>query len=159
MAKQDMTSRASKSKKMLPLFLMRRVSEGGFILVLTCALFVLLSLATWQPTDPAWFHQGKVLNAGGQIGATIAIGLYFLFGYFSYVFPLCCTWVAWVVLQDHRALRSVDKYVLLLRGSGFLFLMIGGCSLLSLNPAVIAMDGSQSAGGFLGDFVADGFAY
>lgn len=159
MAKQDMTSKKSKNKKMLPLFLMRRVSEGAFILVLTLALFVLLSLASWNPADPVWFHRGAVINAGGQIGATIAMALFFVFGLFSYVFPFCCAWVAWVVLQDHRALQAVNKHILLLRGSGFLFFMIGGCSLLGLNSDTGSVESSQRAGGLLGDFVSGGFVF
>lgn len=156
MAKQDMNS---KTKKALPLFLLRRISEGSFIFVLTCALFVVLALASYHPTDPAWFHHGPVKNAGGQIGASIAWGLYFLFGYFSYVLPLCVTYVAWLILQDHRALRSVDKPAMLLRSSGLLLFIIGGSSIFSLNTAITAADGSQSAGGLLGDFVANGFDY
>ncbi|MGQ3892294.1 DNA translocase FtsK [Legionella sp. CNM-4043-24] len=152
MAKQDMTS---KNKKALPLFIMRRVSEGSFIFILSCALFVLLSLASYHPDDPAWFNHGKVSNACGQIGASIAFGLYFVFGYFAYVLPLCGTYVAWIVLQDHRALRTVDKPALLLRSSGLLFFMIGSCSLLSLNSHSTRF----SAGGWLGDFIGGGFDY
>jgi S-DNA-T family DNA segregation ATPase FtsK/SpoIIIE len=159
MAKNDMKSKSDHSKSALPLFLMRRISEGGFILVLTIALFVLLSLSTYHPNDPKWFQPGVVHNAGGLVGANVALGLYFLFGYFAYVLPLCCTYVAWLVSQDHRALRSVNKPVLLLRASGLIFFMIGGCSLLSLDSAIIAVDGSQSAGGLLGDFVSGGLEY
>jgi len=152
MAKQDMSS---KTKKALPIFMMRRVSEGGFIFVLTCALFVLLSLVSYRPTDPAWFHHGRVMNACGQIGASVAWGLNLVFGYFSYVLPLSGTWLAWSILQEYRASRMVDKVSLLLRGSGLIFLMIGTCALLSLNAA----PGAQRAGGLLGNFVAGGFDY
>ena len=163
MAKQDADTTVAGSKKILPAFLIRRVSEGSFILVLTCALFVLLSLNTYSFADPGWTHLAQkghaIGNAGGQVGAYIADGLYWLFGYFAYLLPLCVAYVAWLILQDHRTLQTVNKPVLFLRTSGFIFLMLGGCSLLSLHPSIAGMDAGHSAGGLLGDFVADGFDY
>ena len=61
-------------------------------------------------------------------------------------------YVAWLILRDHRALRSVSKPALLVRTCGFLFLMIGGCGLLSLLHGI-------AAGGLLGRFIALGFNY
>ncbi|MDP1604786.1 MAG: DNA translocase FtsK 4TM domain-containing protein [Legionella sp.] len=162
MAKQGKSSEAGNSKKALPLFMMKRISEGSFILVLTCALFIILSLSTYQATDPGLFHAGQkghVVNAGGQVGAYIADALYFLFGYFGYVLPLCFAYVAWLVLHEHRASRVVNQPALLLRASGLIFFMIGGCSLLSLDSVVNNTSGAQIAGGLLGDFVAGGFDY
>ncbi|QRN04329.1 cell division protein FtsK [Legionella sp. MW5194] len=162
MAKQDASTKVDHSKKILPNFLIRRLSEGSFILVLTCALFVLLSLNTYSFSDPSWFHvtkrSGVVNNAGGQVGAYVADALYWLFGYFAYLLPLCVAYVAWVILQDHRALRTVNKPALLLRASGFLFLMLGGCGLSSLESSGTKEFGHR-AGGWLGDFVAGGFDY
>ncbi|KTC95833.1 DNA translocase FtsK [Legionella erythra] len=162
MAKQDASTKVDNSKKILPTFLIRRLSEGSFILILTCALFVLLSLNTYSFSDPSWFHVTKrsdvVHNAGGQVGAYVADALYWMFGYFAYLLPLCVAYVAWVILQDHRALRTVNKPALMLRASGFLFLMIGGCSLLSLESSVDKTFG-HSAGGWLGNLVAGGFDY
>lgn len=162
MAKQDASTKVDNSKKILPTFLIRRLSEGSFILILTCALFVLLSLNTYSFSDPSWFHVTKrsdvVHNAGGQVGAYVADTLYWMFGYFAYLLPLCVAYVAWVILQDHRALRTVNKPALMLRASGFLFLMIGGCSLLSLESSVDKTFG-HSAGGWLGNFIAGGFDY
>jgi DNA segregation ATPase FtsK/SpoIIIE, S-DNA-T family len=163
MAKEGKSSKADNSKKALPLFMMRRVSEGSFILVLTCALFIILSLSTYHVTDPGWFHasqkHGHVVNAGGQVGAYIAHALYFLFGYFGYVLPLCCAYVAWLVLHEHRASRVINTPALLLRASGLIFFMIGSCSLLSLDSVVNNTSTTQIGGGLLGDFVAGGFDY
>ncbi|VEG90573.1 DNA translocase FtsK [Legionella spiritensis] len=163
MGKQDKKTQAGHPEKTLPSFLMRRVSEGSFILILTCALFVLLSLNTYSFSDPSWSHitryKGTVSNAGGQVGAYIADALYWCFGYFAYLLPVGVAYVAWLVLQDHRALRVVNKPALFLRGSGLVFLMIGGCSLLSMEPSLKPLGASHDAGGMLGYFVADGFQY
>lgn len=163
MGKQDKRGQPDGAAKILPSFLIRRLNEGSFILVLTCALFVLLSLNTYSVADPGWSHishkAGVINNACGQVGAYLADALYWLFGYFAYLLPACAVYVSWLVLQDHRALREVNKPALFLRASGFLFLLISGCSLLSLETGFKILDAGHSAGGLLGDFVADGFNY
>lgn len=163
MAKQDKGSRAGNTKKALPLFLMRRINEGSFILILTCALFLFLSLCSWQPSDPGFFgnsqNHGKVANAGGQVGAYLANALYFLFGYFCFVLPLCGVYIAWVALKEHRESGVVNKPALFLRISGIVFFMIAGCSLLSLDSVTSGIEKNNIGGGILGNFVAGGFDY
>lgn len=163
MAKQENKARAAALKKNLPIFIKNRLSEGGFILILTACLFILLSLATYSINDPSFMHSnsthGSIVNAGGKVGAYTADLLYLAFGYFAFIFPLGIIYGAWVILQDHKVLQTISRYALLLRVSGLIFLMIGGCSLLSLEPGITAIDGSQSAGGVLGNFVAEGFNY
>ena len=70
-----------------PQFLIKRMSEGSFIIVLTAALFVLLSLLSYRVTDPGWSHPGQhsaeIMNTGGQVGAYVSDGCYVLFGYFA----------------------------------------------------------------------------
>ncbi len=150
-------------KNNLPSFLFKRISEGGFILVAACALFVLLSLSTYELSDPGWSHVSKanseIANAGGQVGAFIADTFYFVFGYVAYLLPLCVAYVAWLILKDHRALKMINKPAICLRGSGLIFLMIGGCGLLSMQPQIQPIDAYHSAGGVLGRFVAEGFEY
>ncbi len=158
MSKLRAGQRAGDPKKALPLFVVKRISEGSFILVLTTALFVLLSLLSYHPMDPGWSHPHalgrSIVNAGGQVGAYTADLLYWIFGYVSYLLPFCVAYVAWMILQDHRALRVVNKPMLLLRGAGLIGLLIGGCGLLSLEWSRLAL--SHSAGGVLGLTVAIG---
>lgn len=164
MGKQQAGNQAGTPKKqVLPNFLLKRISEGSFILVLTCALFVFLSLSTYDISDPSWSQVSKnnadIVNAGGQVGAYIADALYYLFGYLSFFIPICFAYIAWLILKDYRALRGINSPAMLLRGSGFLFMMIGGCSLLSLEPQIKDLNANHSAGGVLGSFVAGGFDY
>lgn len=163
MAKQDKGSRADNTKKALPLFLMRRINEGGFILVLTCALFIFLSLCSYQASDPGWFgvnhNHGKVANAGGQVGAYLANTLYFIFGYFCFVLPLCGVYIAWIVLKEHRDSGVINQPALFLRLSGIVFFIIAGCSLLSLDSVASGIEKNNIGGGILGNFVAGGFDY
>ncbi|KTD24749.1 cell division protein FtsK [Legionella lansingensis] len=162
MGKQHTSSKAGNRKQALPTFLVKRLSEGSFILVLTLALFILLSLSTYDVSDPSWSQVSKsneeITNAGGQVGAYIADALFYVFGYFSFLIPPVFVYMSWLISTDHRALRTINKPAMLLRASGFVFMMLGGCSLLSLDPQ-LALDAKHSAGGVLGSFVADGFNY
>ncbi len=158
MVKQRMGKQAGDPKNALPLFVIKRLSEGSFILVLTTALFVLISLLTYHTNDPGWLHgrQSSVAtgNAGGQVGAYIADALYSVFGYFSYLLPLCVAYVAWLILKDHRALRVVNKPMLLLRGTGLVFMLSGGCGLLSLVGPAGQRGTTASVGGIVGRSIA-----
>ncbi|WP_412754456.1 DNA translocase FtsK [Legionella donaldsonii] len=162
MRKQQTGNQAGTPKQAMPNFLLKRVSEGSFILVLTCAFFMILALSTYQTTDPGWSHANKgnigIGNAGGQVGAYIADGLYFIFGYLAYLLPFCFAYVAWLILKDLRALRIVNRLAMFLRASGLVFLMIGSCGLLSLS-SIAPIDAVHSAGGILGSFVSGGFDY
>jgi DNA segregation ATPase FtsK/SpoIIIE, S-DNA-T family len=158
MVKQRTGNQVSDPKKNLPFFLVKRISEGSFILVLTTALFVLLSLWTYHSNDPGWSHISKshldINNAGGQVGAYIADALYFTFGYLSYLLPLCFAYVAWMILKDHRALRVVNKPMLLLRSVGLLLMFAGGCGLLSLEIPIKAQATAHPVGGIVGNTAA-----
>lgn len=146
-----------KIKRELPYVLTKRLSEVFFILLLTSALFIVLALSTYQPSDPGWSHllkkQATVSNAGGQVGSYVADALLFIFGYISYLLPLIFIYLACIVLKDHRALRQVSRPALLLRASGLVFFIMGGCSLLSLKSSLILLSIRHHAGGILGDFI------
>lgn len=163
MTKQQYNSKAGTAKNALPLFFMKRITEGGFILVLSFAVFLLLSLSSYEPNDPGWFAahstQGTAANAGGQVGAYLADILYYFFGYFSFILPLCAAYVAQLILRIPQASTPVNSYGLSLRLSGLLFLMIAGCSLLSLNAVRMGREHELIGGGTLGNFVAGGFDY
>src|SRR3990167_9166772 len=112
MLKQRKGLSARGSKIVWPQFMVKRFCEGGFILILTVALFVLLSLSTYQVTDPGWIrghaHNFVVMNAGGQVGAYIADAFYLLFGYFSYTIPIYGSYLATMLLMNDHQLQSQD---------------------------------------------------
>lgn len=154
MAKHRKNQQASSSKNGLPLFVVQRITEGAFILVLSLALFVLLSLLSYQPNDPGWSHANQsvdqIANAGGQVGAYTADALYYAFGYLAYLLPLSFVYIAWMILKDHWAFRVVNKPMLLLRGVGLLALIAGGCGLLSLGFILPTHAAIHSLGGVVG---------
>ncbi|MBA2655488.1 MAG: DNA translocase FtsK 4TM domain-containing protein [Tatlockia sp.] len=163
MGKQQVGNQARKPKKNLPNFFINRINEGIFILLSACVLFVLLSLSTYELSDPSWSHVSKanndIANAGGQIGAYLADALYFLFGYFAFMLPLCIAYLSWFILKDQRTVTDLNRAALFLRSSGLVFLMVGGCGLSSLEPQIRSIDRYHSAGGILGSFISEGFEY
>ncbi|KTD32425.1 cell division protein FtsK [Legionella moravica] len=161
MAKQDSGKQAGAPKKSMPNYIVKRLSEGGFILILSIALFVLLSLFTYKVSDPGWSHATRpgvdIANAGGQVGAYLADALYFAFGYFAFLLPIAFVYVAWALLKDFHALKSFDKTVLMIRSAGFILMVMGGCGLLTLQPEIKAVDSIHSAGGIIGQAVSNGW--
>lgn len=158
MANQRAGNQAGTPKIALPHFIIKRISEGSFIIVLTAALFVLLSLVTCRVGDPGWSHASKhstiIMNAGGQVGAYVADAFYLVFGYLAYLLPISFAYLAWVILMDYRVLRVVHKPVLLLRSIGLLLLLGGGCGLLSLQMSTSPLAGMYRSGGIVGHSIA-----
>ena len=161
MAKQHSGKQAGTPKKTMPNFIIKRLSEGSFILILTGALFVLLSLFTYQLSDPGWSHASRsgadIANLGGQVGAYVADALFFVFGYFAFILPLIIVYAAWAILKDFHSLTTLDNSVIVLRSVGFIMLIAGGCGLLSLEPQIQAIDSIHSAGGIIGQAVGGGW--
>lgn len=149
-----MSHTGGNSKAVWPPFLIKRLSEGSFILVLTLALFVLFSLMTYDPLDPSWTHLASssrpIANAGGRVGSYLADGFYFLFGFAAFAVPLGFAYLAGVILHDHRALRVVNKPMLALRAVGLLLVLAGTCGLLSLLWSSSAQFQSHGVGGLFG---------
>lgn len=153
-----MAKKSNKKEKTVPGFLIKRLSEGSFILILTSALFIILSLISYKASDPAISnpgHSAEVFNAGGTVGIFIADNLYYFFGYPAYLFPLCFAYIGWVVSQDHRRLQSVNKYVLFSKILGFMFLMAGGCGLFSLEATPLQFSSElYYTGGISGEIMS-----
>ncbi|MCP0914291.1 MULTISPECIES: DNA translocase FtsK [Legionella] len=157
MTKQRKGELVSGPKTALPQFFTKRVCEGGFILMLTAALFILLSLVTYSSYDPGWFHPASdsinIANAGGTVGAYFADALYASLGYVAYLLPGCFVYIAWMILKDHRVLQTISKPVLVLRLAGLFFLLGSACGLLALelSPEKQML---HRPGGFVGHVIA-----
>lgn len=163
MGKQQQSNQTSKTKSTAPHFFNKRIAEGGFIFIISIALFVLLALSTYDLRDPNWTHpslnKAAIANAGGQVGAYVADSLYYCFGYFSFFLPFTVAYVAWFVLKEQKTFASLNKHALFLRSTGLVLLIISGCGLLDFEFQKNAVDSYRSAGGLIGHFVAAGFEY
>ena len=139
----------------------RTLREGGLILFLGLALYLLITLTTYNASDPGWSHSGSggpVGNAGGIVGAWFADLSLWLFGYFAYLFPLVVGYGGWVILRGRNAADVPHRRILLaFRLFGLLLALVSGGGLATLHWGVDA--GSlpvNSGGGVVGDLVAGG---
>ena len=91
-----MTARTAESRMMRNVdlgtsTLSRRVSEVIGVALFAVALIWLISLVTYEPTDPVWFFttgDGHTpANFVGRVGAFIAELSFQLFGYSAYLIP------------------------------------------------------------------------
>lgn len=141
--------------------------EGVLLLLGAAAIFLLLALFTYTPTDPGWTNfttVHRIANWGGRVGAWLADILFLLMGYVAYIFPLMLLFWAckgFVLQNSHlpvgpkkekpdlfsdRALKGVGLVVLLTTGCGLMQIYLGSYG--ALFPA--------RAGGVLGYLVSQG---
>ncbi|MBA2648507.1 MAG: DNA translocase FtsK 4TM domain-containing protein [Legionella sp.] len=161
MAKQDSNKGTKSLKNSMPNFIVKRLIEGMSILILTGALFMLLSLSTYHISDPGWSHASRsgnhILNSGGTVGSYIADALYFVFGYLAYFLPVGVLYAACLTLKDCYSFKSINQQVLLLRAVGFLMVIAAGCGLLNLDPTIQKLDAIHTSGGIIGQVVSSGW--
>jgi len=131
----------------------RRVSEIFGVALFAAALIWIVALATYEPSDPAWFFSaglhGSPANFAGRVGAFLAELSFQLFGYASYLIPGVLIVIGW----NSFWCRTVDAAGTKAAGTVMLF----GCisSFLSLILGTVEVSGKPfRAGGYAGDFFA-----
>ena len=75
------------------------------------ALYLVLALASYHPSDPGWSHTGpveRVLNQGGVAGAWLADVFYNLFGYMAFLFPIMLGYRAWLIFRERHEPQPFD---------------------------------------------------
>jgi S-DNA-T family DNA segregation ATPase FtsK/SpoIIIE len=131
----------------------RRFSEFVGVALFAAALIWIVSLATYEPTDPAWFfstglHAAPV-NFAGRVGAFLAELSFQLFGYASYLIPGVLVVAGW----NYFWCRTPDAALTKATGALLLF----GCisAFLSLTLQTLNVSGRPfRAGGYAGEFLA-----
>lgn len=135
---------------------LRLVREGSLIFWGALSVFLLLTLSTYDPSDPGWSTTGTnadVANAVGPTGAWIADVFYYVFGSFALLFPVLVAYRVVKVFRDQRlALDTGDWNLFFLRLFGFVLVMAAGSALLFIH-ANGASDLPQGRGGVLGELV------
>ncbi|HEY6212057.1 MAG TPA: DNA translocase FtsK 4TM domain-containing protein, partial [Vicinamibacterales bacterium] len=131
----------------------RRVSEFLGVALFAAALIWIVSLASYEPSDPAWFFSTGAraipANFAGRVGAFLAELSFQLFGYASYLVPAMLVVVGW----NYFWCRKVDAAATKAAGAALLFACIS--AFLSLVFGTLAVSGKPfRAGGYAGEFLA-----
>ncbi|MFV2061054.1 MAG: DNA translocase FtsK [Gammaproteobacteria bacterium] len=138
----------------LSLHLKRAWQEGALFVLGFTAIYFIIALFSYHPTDPSWSQTGdKVLNIVGPSGAWLADIFLTIFGYLAYIFPFMLAYVGWLIFKGSRSEHAFDIRNIVLRGIGFIVLILAGCGLSYLHFLVPIVALPEGAGGILGDIV------
>ncbi|HUK33555.1 MAG TPA: DNA translocase FtsK 4TM domain-containing protein, partial [Vicinamibacterales bacterium] len=135
----------------------RRVSEFVGVALFAASLIWIVSLASYEPTDPVWFFSTGAhavpLNFAGRVGAFVAEVSFQLFGYASYLIPIVMVIVGW----NYFWCRKVDAAATKVTGATLLFACLS--AFLSLVFSTLEVAGKPfRAGGYIGEFLAREFS-
>ncbi len=156
-----MSTPLSQTKKAIFDETVERVTHGLREVWLFCyfafALYLLLSLATFDLEDPGWRHSGSgrpLSNSGGMFGAWIADLFLSFVGLMAYLFPVMIAWHGWLVYRQ-RVNTQWDWGILALRWLGFVLTVLAGASLAYIHFGQAAWDLPETTGGILGEEMAE----
>jgi len=128
------------------------VSEVVGVALFATALIWLISLATYDPNDPAWFFSSGTnaipVNFAGRVGAFLSELSYQILGYASYLIPATVAVAGW----HYFWCRAVDAVYTKLVGAAMLF----GCGSALLHLTLGRVDfGPRAfrAGGYFGEWL------
>lgn len=114
----------------------RRVWEAILILIGLGAIFLMVSLFSFNPSDPSWSQttwNEPIQNLGGNIGAWLADILFSAFGLLAYAIPVVVVLGCWNSLRYQQNREYTDFFSLSLRTIGALALILTSCALADLN--------------------------
>ena len=137
----------------LPARLANLLREAKWLLLVALAAYLLLILATYHRSDPAWSHsatQAMTQNAGGRLGAWLADVLLYLFGASAYWWAALC---AYVVVWGYRRLDGtslIDHRPLAIAFAGFALLLLASASLEALRLHTLGAELPLAPGGLIG---------
>jgi S-DNA-T family DNA segregation ATPase FtsK/SpoIIIE len=138
-----------------------RLREAALILAVALAAYLLLSLWSYEPTDPGWSTTGAddlIANSGGIVGAWLADALLYGFGFPAYLFPFMVGFSGWLLFSWGKRADSDDAlHFWVLKMVGLLMALAAASGLSSLSLTQYAQLLPMGAGGVLGEVVGQGF--
>ena len=138
--------------------MIRGLREGALIIFGTTALYLLLSLSSYNPQDPGWSHSetaSTIANTGGVVGAWFADVFLYLFGYLAYLVPVGVAYFGWLLFLGRKDETPFDYRHGALRTAGFFLTLGAGTGLARLHFADFSIL-PVGAGGVLGDVIGGG---
>jgi len=141
----------------------QRLHEGWLLLICAGALFLLISLFSYNLGDPGWTNfttTRHIANWGGRVGAWLADVLILLMGYVAYIFPLILLF--WVFRDFSQPQIKVGEKKTtffmppdrILKSVGLLILLSSGCGLVHIYLNAYGASFPAHSGGVLGYLVS-----
>ena len=136
----------------------RRLLEALLIVVALFAVYLMVALLSFNPSDPSWsqtaWHE-PIHNLGGGIGAWLADTLFFIFGVMAYAIPAVILGLCWITFRQRHSQDYIDYFAVALRLIGVLALVVTSCGLAALNADDIWYFAS---GGVIGSLLSNAMA-
>lgn len=136
----------------------KRLREGMFLVSIACALFLLISLATYHNTDPGWMSTGlrnEAANWGGRVGAWFADVFLSLFGYVAFLFPILILLSSWLGLRETEQTPNPYPREWVYKTLGWIFTIASSCGLVHyFFPTKASLP--ANSGGIVGDLLGRG---
>ena len=132
----------------------RGLREGALLIFSAIALFLIVALLSYAPTDPGWSQvggQAEVKNLAGRVGAWFADVFYYLFGFLAFLAPIIVAYSGWLIFRGREGTGELDLRTLGIRWVGFFITLASGCGLATLH--FTRGDLPLNAGGILGDVI------
>lgn len=144
-----------------PLLSPRVAQLGSEVVVFICvalAIYALISLLSYNATDPAWSHSGgdvkQISNMGGKVGAVFSDMVLHGFGYIvSFLMPLMILVSGVRFYRDRHSMEELSYLNRVVMAIGFFITVMGGCGLENLHFSHFASGKPFDAGGYLGDWL------
>ena len=134
-----------------------RVREGALFVFAALAVYLLMSLLSYDKNDPAWSHSSaatEIANIGGLVGAWLADVMLYLFGYLALLFPLMIAYSGWLMYRGRTAEQvRLHPAQIALIGLGFIITLAAGCGLATLHIIAPTEALPADPGGILGDLM------
>ena len=130
------------------------VREGALIGFVALAVFLMITLISYDPGDPGWSRTGTndpIQNAAGPTGAWLSDVFFYIFGRLAYLLPLLMAYRVIGIFRDHGVAPDSERLSRAgLRLLGFVLIMSTGSALLYMggSPEQIL---PQGQGGLLGN--------
>ncbi|WP_343645017.1 DNA translocase FtsK [Enterobacter sp.] len=114
----------------------RRLLEALLIVIALFAVWLMVALLSFNPSDPSWsqtaWHE-PIHNLGGVPGAWLADTLFFIFGVMAYTIPVIIIGGCWFAWRHRQNDDYIDYFAVSLRLIGALALILTSCGLAAIN--------------------------
>ncbi len=148
-------------RRPLSIQMRHRLQEGFFLISVAAAIFIFISLYSYQPNDPGWSSTGvgnNVANWGGRVGAWVADVFLSLFGLIAYLFPFLMILSSWLRLRERQQelpTKKISEW--LFKFLGWLLLIMSSCGLMNFYAQAHTTSPAES-GGIFGDLASSGLS-